>query len=303
MRQAVLILGMHRSGTSAMAGISHLLGAAAPATMMATAADNPTGFWESMPVTGINEAMLVALGTRWYDCLPLDTTRVDARSRQVATARCTAVITSEFGDAAIFVMKDPRFSLLLDLWLPAFAAMNLAVAPVLALRHPTEVLASLRRRDGMPPDIAGPLWLHYTLEAERLTRNRPRAVLSYDALLHDWRGSLERVTAEAHITWPVPIDTAASNIAAFLRPQLRHHYAAPRAAAAARPPIADWIAETYDALRRIEAGDDAGQFARLDQVRADFAPWRARAPRVSDADATALLVPRTIGSSNAAGGR
>jgi hypothetical protein len=66
--------------------------------------------------------------------------------------------------------------------------------------------------------------------------------------------------------------------------------------AAGKPPIADWIAETYDALRRIEAGDDAGQFARLDQVRADFAPWRARAPRVSEADATALQLPRTISS-------
>ena len=55
MRQAVLILGMHRSGTSAIAGVSHLLGAAAPATMMEPAADNPTGFWESETIAGLTK--------------------------------------------------------------------------------------------------------------------------------------------------------------------------------------------------------------------------------------------------------
>lgn len=75
------------------------------------------------------------------------------------------------------MLKDPRFSLLLELWLPAFALLDVTVAPILALQHPSEVIASLRRRDGMPADIAAPLWLHYTLEAERQTRDRPRAVL------------------------------------------------------------------------------------------------------------------------------
>lgn len=294
MRQAILILGMHRSGTSAIAGISHLLGAAAPATMMETAADNPTGFWESMPIAQLNEAMLAALGGRWFDCLAIDTSSVDAGQRQPAAARCASVVAGEFGDAPLFVVKDPRFSLLLDFWLPAFATMHVAVAPVLALRHPAEVLASIRRRDGMPGDITAPLWLHYTLEAERHTRNRPRAVLSYDSLMLDWRGCLERVTAEARIAWPVALDAAAPAIGAFLRPQLRHHYAAPRKVAAGKPPIADWIAETYDALRRIEAGDDTAQFARLDRVHAHFAAWRPQAPRLTEAEAIALQPPRTI---------
>jgi hypothetical protein len=296
MKQTVLVLGMHRSGTSAIAGISHLLGATAPATMMEPAFDNPTGFWESVTATALNEVILTVLGGRWYDCLPLETARLDAQARQAAVARCVSVVTSEFGDASLFVLKDPRFSILLDFWLPAFAALNVVVAPLLALRHPTEVLASMRRRDGMPGDVAAPLWLHYTLEAERHTRHRPRAVLSYDNFMQDWRGCLARVTAEAGIAWQVPIESAAVKIGEFLRPQLRHHYAAPRKVVAGRPPIADWIAETYDALRRIEAGDGGAQFARLDRIREQFATWRGRAPRVSEADATALQLPRTISS-------
>lgn len=299
MKQTILVLGMHRSGTSAMAGISHLLGASAPATMMEPAADNPTGFWESETIAALNEAILTVLGCSWYNCLPLDTTSLDAETRSAVVAHCASIVTSEFGDASLFVLKDPRCCILMDVWLPTFAAMNVAVAPLLALRHPAEVIGSIRRRDGMPSDISAPLWLHYTLEAEYHTRGRPRAVLSYDKFLQDWRGCLARVTAQAGITWPVPLDSAAAAIGEFLRPQLRHHHAAPHKVAAGRPPVSDWIAETYNALRHIEAGDGAAQFARLDDLRARFAAWRASAPRVSLA-AAAGREPLTIGTGRAA---
>jgi hypothetical protein len=289
---------MHRSGTSVLAGISHLLGAVAPATMMAPAPDNPTGFWESHTITLLNEAILVAFGCTWYNCLPLDPTSLDAEARQAVVSHCASVVTSEFGDAPFFVLKDPRCCLLMDLWLPAFAAMNVAVAPLLALRHPTEVIASMRRRDGMPSDVSAPLWLHYTLEAEFHTRNRPRAVLSYDRFMQDWRGCLTRVAAQAGITWRVPLDSAAATIGEFLRPQLRHHHAAPHKIAAGKPPVSGWIAETYDSLRRIEAGDNGAQYARLDGVRARFAAWRAGAPRVSLAAAVGQE-PLTINTSPA----
>jgi hypothetical protein len=287
MQQAVLILGMHRSGTSAIAGVSHLLGAAAPATLMQPAFDNPTGFWESEAIAGLNEAILHAAGTAWFDCLPFIATNLAARFQRDGPDERASVLAREFGDASLFVLKDPRFSLLYELWRPTFTALNVAVAPIVALRHPAEVVASLRRRDGMPADVASPLWLHYMLEAERQTRDRSRAVLSYDKLFHDWRGSMSRVTAEADVGWPISLDSAAAAIGEFLRPQLRHHYATPRKIVAGRPPIADWVADTYDALRRIEAGDRAAQFTRLDDVREQFAIWRVGAPRVSANDATA----------------
>ena len=123
-RQAILILGMHRSGTSAMAGISCLLGAGAPAGMMEAALDNPTGFWESLPITALNEAIFRSAGCGWYDSLTFDSTAIDAGSRDDLAAHCASVLTAEFGNAPSFVMKDPRFSVLLDLWLPVFATMN-----------------------------------------------------------------------------------------------------------------------------------------------------------------------------------
>ena len=294
-RRSILILGMHRSGTSAMAGISHLLGAAAPAGMIEPAADNPLGYWEPLAISVLNETIFGKLGCAWFDSLSFYTANIDAASRRELAAHCTSALRKEFGDASLFVMKDPRLSLVVDLWLPIFAALDVAVAPVLALRHPAEVASSLRRRDGMPMEIAAPLWLHYTLEAERRTRGRPRAVLSYDRLLQDWRGSFARLGAEAGIAWPVSLDSAAAAVGEFLRPHLRHHHAAPNKVAVGRPPLSGWIAETYGALRRIEDGGSDAQYARLDRVRAEFAAWRAGAPRVSMAAASGQE-PLTIGS-------
>jgi hypothetical protein len=297
-RQAILILGMHRSGTSAMAGIGHLLGAAAPAGIMEPEADNPTGFWESLPITAHNEAILKVLDCSWYDSLVFDSANIGPASRNDLAPLLASVLTQEFGDAPLFVMKDPRFSIVLDLWLPTFVAMNVSVAPVLALRHPAEVTSSLRRRDGIPIEIAAPLWLHYTLEAERLTRGRPRALLSYDRLLQDWRGSLARITAETGIAWRAPLESAAAAIGEFLRPHMRHHHAAQGKIAVGRPPLPAWIAETYNALRCIEDGGGDAHYARLDRVRAEFAVWRAGTPHISMA-AAAGREPITMSNTQA----
>lgn len=264
-----------------MAGVSHLLGATPPVGMMEAAFDNPTGFWESLPISALNEAAFARIGHHWFDALTFDFARFDAGTRRELAEACVYVLNQEYADAPLFVLKDPRFSLLVDVWLPVFASMGIAVAPVLALRHPAEVTASLRRRDGMPIEISGPMWLHYTLAAERSTRGQPRALLFYDRLLQDWRGSMAHIATENGFTWPVPFDTVATAIGDFLRPNMRHHRAASGKVLVGRPPIAGWIAETYDALRCLEQDESATQYARLDRVHAAFAPWRAGAARIS----------------------
>ncbi|HUB10717.1 MAG TPA: hypothetical protein VMB34_02080 [Acetobacteraceae bacterium] len=281
MRQAVLVLGMHRSGTSAIAGISCLLGAAAPTGVMEAAFDNPTGFWESLPIASLNESILQMLDAHWFDSLRFDGADIDVATRQTLGANCVTVLRDEFGDTPCFVVKDPRFSLLLQLWLPVFEVMNVMVAPVLALRHPAEVTASLKRRDNMPIEVAAPMWLHYSLEAERLTRDRPRTLLSYDRLLRDWRGAVARIATETGLAWPVAPETVGAVVDDFLRPQMRHHHASPARVAAGKPPLNGWIAETYDALRAIETGADTRQFERLDRIRAAFAEWRADTPHIT----------------------
>src|SRR5690349_10750018 len=64
-RTALLVLGMHRSGTSATAGLLVRMGAQSPASLMRPNADNPRGFWESEAFWGFHERLLHAAGDRW----------------------------------------------------------------------------------------------------------------------------------------------------------------------------------------------------------------------------------------------
>ena len=66
-KTALIVLGMHRSGTSSVAGALALAGAAAPKHLMPAAADNPKGFWESSAVADFNDRILNREGSNWHD--------------------------------------------------------------------------------------------------------------------------------------------------------------------------------------------------------------------------------------------
>jgi hypothetical protein len=60
-REALLVLGMHRSGTSAVAGLLVRLGAQPPKTLMEGDADNRKGYWESTALCAFHERLLLRI--------------------------------------------------------------------------------------------------------------------------------------------------------------------------------------------------------------------------------------------------
>jgi hypothetical protein len=221
-RTALLILGMHRSGTSAFTRLASLCGAALPLDLLAPdAAINQTGFWESPAVTALNEEILGALGRSWSDIRALPPGWA-ARAARFAP-RIAAVLAQQFGDAPVFVLKDPRLCRLLPLWLPVMAHQGIRPVAVLAIRHPLEVAASLNRREHMRPGTALLLWLRHLIEAEAATRHMPRLIVHYDRLLEDGTATLLQIGTALDLTWPYAPGDAAAGIAAFLDRSLRHH--------------------------------------------------------------------------------
>jgi hypothetical protein len=277
-RLAVVVLGMHRSGTSAIAGTAVRLGLAAPATMLPPSADNPGGFYESVEVTNLNQWLLRQAGCGWYDCLQFDADRLSDTTRAAAADMIRAVLRQEFADAPAVVLKDPRLCLTLPVWLPALRAAGMDVAVLLAIRHPAEALRSLSLRDQVPETEAAAVWLHYALEAERVSRSLPRAVLSYDDLLNDWRGCMARAAQAAGIVWPAGIGAVRPDIDAFVSRSLRHHVAAREEASVGPLSIRGLIDLVWSAQRQLR-DDPASPFAPewLDQAHATFAAKRATA--------------------------
>jgi glycosyltransferase involved in cell wall biosynthesis len=138
------------------------------------------------------------------------------------------------------------------------------------LRNPLEVAESLERRDGLQRTDAVLQWLRCTLDSEAATRSRNRVIISYAALLKDWRATLESLTEALQVAWPFSADEISNQVVHFLDRELRHH-ARTTEDVLFDPAIRDWVGEAYAAmlvLERNPASEAAGR--TLDTIRREF---------------------------------
>jgi len=239
-RICLLVLGMHRSGTSAMTRLIGLLGADLPKTLLGPAPSNERGHWEAVPLVAHHDRLLERLGSRWDDWRKLDIGALAPSVREEAARAFHALIDEEYAASPLFVLKDPRICRFAPSVVELLAARNIASRHILVLRNPLAVAASLAERDGMTPGFATLMWLRHVLDAEAATRHAPRAIVSYETLLLDWRAAMRTVGARTAIRWPCPIEVTGPQVEAFLSAELQHH-APSRQELAARADIAHWV--------------------------------------------------------------
>lgn len=269
-KEAVLVLGMHRSGTSSVAGALISLGGSAPLHLLPPQPDNEKGFWESSVLVALNDEILGADGSSWRDWRAFNLERADSNAAVALHARAKTALASEFPDADIPIIKDPRMCRLMRFWIPVFKEVEWSVRVVLPLRSPLEVAWSLNRRDGLSLSWACLLWLRHVLDAEAETRAIPRAVLDWSRFLGDKREALARLTKQLGLAWPNGRERALADIDELVLPDLRHHKAT-EADLDAHPAIGDLVRETYGAmLELIENPRNNSVFARIDELRARF---------------------------------
>ena len=215
---------MHRSGTSALAGVMTHLGFNTGRRLMpADKSINPKGFWEQEDVVAIHDALLASLGSAWDDGRPLPEKWWETSESAVFRDQLIGVLKSEFGDCEAWTVKDPRLCRLLPLWQGIFPKLNCQPHFLLSVRHPAEVAASLRSRDGLDEAESCLLWSSHLLESERFTRGHPRVIVTYEGLLTDWRQTVTRVSQAFDLDWPVKVGDAGPIIDKFLEPALRRH--------------------------------------------------------------------------------
>lgn len=270
-RQVLLVLGMHRSGTSAAAGVIGRLGAILPKTLMSAGPQNPKGFAESAALAQYHDRLLKSAGSNWRDWTPFDPEWHRSAAADAFTAKFPELIHSEFGQAPMFVVKDPRICRLLPFWLEQLEILEVSSKAILVVRNPLEIAASLNRRNGFSPRVCFLLWLRHVLDAEVASRSLPRVWLHYDELLGDWRGVAGRIGSKLEIDWPNPIDEAAPELDSFLSRELQHHESS-LAELLDRADAFDWLKRAYAALSDREAlqAEDPALLAVLDEVRMSF---------------------------------
>jgi hypothetical protein len=267
-RQAVIILGMHRSGTSALTGALARLGLALPNTPLAGAADNPEGFFESRRIVSCNTRLMRAQTCAWNICFTLEPATVQAQATPELLEELYQILHGEFGDTGSFVLKDPRLCLLLPLWFPGLQRLSASQKVLLLARHPAEVVDSHARRNQHEAADTLLNWLHHMLEAEKMTRSLRRAVLLYEDLLAGWQAALGQALRTAGIATPRSFAVAGAEIDQFISPGLRHHKAVETGARIGPPQLAPLVDQCWRAFMAL-ARDPLDPYApaALDDAR------------------------------------
>ena len=222
--RAILVLGMHRSGTSAVTRVLNLLGAALGEALMPPGADNPAGFWEHQGVVDIHERLLADLERSWDDPRPLPDGWLESSAATDAGHALSELLRREFSGAPLWAVKDPRLCRLLPLWRRLLGTLDVEPRILLVARHPSEVAGSLLRRDGLPVPLGELLWARYLLDATHGSEGCLRGVIGYRDLLADWRSAVDAINRALDLQLQADAGQA-RRIEAFLDPQLRHHAA------------------------------------------------------------------------------
>jgi hypothetical protein len=265
-RRAILVAGMHRSGTSALTRVLSLLGARLPANVTPPIeGDNGSGFWEPLRIAQLHDEVLASAGLTWHDVSSFPRSWYASDGAFEFKRRLLALLVQEFGDSRLFVIKDPRLCRVLPLWIDPLTELRCDPRFVLPFRNPLEVAASLQRRDGFSLAHGLLLWLRHVVDAERATRAFGRTFVSYAHVLEDWRKAVSRIATELELDWPEDFDHVAPEIEGFLSPELRHFWFTD-ASIRARGDIVVWVKDAYSALEEAEAGNHVGAvetFSRL----------------------------------------
>jgi glycosyltransferase involved in cell wall biosynthesis len=188
-RACVIVAGMHRAGTSATTRVVNLLGAnISQKLVLPVIGDNDRGFWEPIRVVEIHDRLLCALDSSYDDPFPLKTGWIHTAVAHRALQELAEEIENDFLGSDFFVVKDPRISRLLPLWLKLLDGLKIEPIIVVPFRNPLEVAASLKRRNLFSLSKSFLMYLRSALETELASRGRRRLFVCYDQLLNDWGG-------------------------------------------------------------------------------------------------------------------
>ena len=296
-QRPVIVTGMHRSGTSAVARVVNLLGVdlGPEEDLMEAKPDNPEGFWENRRIVQIDDDLLAVLGGRWDEPPPLMRWREADRAAELRE-RAAEVLARIDGERPGF--KDPRAALLLDFWTSLWPEAQ----AVVAVRHPAAVAASLEKRDGFDPEKSAELWLRYTAEAlasaaapvvvvfEELLKSPSTVVASLAADL-DLSPSEERIAAAvASIRQGLPSspadpgDRAGPRMEAAVKMysligEIGPHLAALIAAGAGRDRIETQLVDSLERIAELVRVNDELR-AELKKAQGDWAAAKAEAERL-----------------------
>jgi glycosyltransferase involved in cell wall biosynthesis len=221
MKRLIVVLGMHRSGTSAVTRALTTLGVEIGDELMPPVdGNNPTGFWEDSDINALNIDILKTLNSDWDRLALIDEACIEILRKSGHFLRATELLRKKLAGVLIFGFKDPRVAKLLSFWKVVFSHCQFDVGYVLAIRHPLSVAKSLKKRDGFDHGKSYFLWLGHVLQSLTDSTGSLRILVDYDLLMSSPAFELNRIARRFELTVD-PVDLKVFE-ASFLDQNLRH---------------------------------------------------------------------------------
>ena len=266
-KKCIVVLGMHRSGTSSLTRLISFAGAKLPNTLLESLSGNEKGHWESKKIVAFNERFLVNQGQSWDDWRSL---KFNKKQGVKFVEQIKNIIKEEYNDENFIVLKDPRLCRFPHLIAKALTQLDFTVKFVIISRNPLEVSSSLMKRNNFSETKSSLLWLRYVLDAELLTRKFDRSFITFDQVISDWKSSLSVIAHQLSITWLNSLQELEANAANFIDPSLKHHNKL-GLANEVYDLKGSWFDDTYRILKNASNDEDKGVDRKsLDEIRSRF---------------------------------
>ena len=269
-KTCIIILGMHRSGTSALTRLVNICGASLPNTLLNATKGNKTGHWESQKIVDMHDQFLSKVGSSWNDCSKLDLEAISTSIQTDYIDDLASLLNSEYNDSSLIVLKDPRICRFLPLTLKAITAANFIPKIIHIIRNPIEVSKSLTTRDGLTEETGHLLWLRHNIDAEKHSRNMAYTSLTYDNLLKNWKECLDNIQTSLKLFNRDSLSSIAPQINEFLSPRHRHHTHTLEDTLI-DPSLKSWLGLTFETFVNAQRGylSEKSQ-SHLDTVNMEF---------------------------------
>jgi len=177
----LIVQGMHRSGTSAVARLLNMMGAyfAPPEQMMPPTDANPKGYWEREDVRWLNERIFTALNMSWDNIADFKSSALTEEICAPFREEARKIVFSLDANRP-WLLKDPRLCLLLPFW-QEFLEIPVCVY---VYRNPIQVAQSLQKtRPDFSLSLGLALWEKYTAFGLDTSHAMPRIFISHESLL------------------------------------------------------------------------------------------------------------------------
>ena len=224
-KKLIVVLGMHRSGTSALTrGLAALSVQLGGNLMPAAKGVNEKGFWEDLDIYRLNERILRKLGTSWHNLSCVDIDRIADHGFSEERSEAIDLLNQKTHKNGAFAFKDPRTAILLPFWQSVFKQVKISEYYLVSVRNPLEVAQSLLKRDSMDSVKGVVLWAKHVASILQYTEGKKRLFVSYSALMASPDRQLERIASAFSLPMP-PSDTIAFKeyVTEFLDDSLRNH--------------------------------------------------------------------------------